>query len=69
MNLGSRPLGDDGRGGKDLAKRNVFYRFHYKPDNWRAAQVRSIGALEGNSISEKLGALVEEAIEIRGRYD
>ncbi len=29
-------------------KRQVFYSFHYKPDNWRAAQVRNIGAIEGN---------------------
>lgn len=29
-------------------KRRVFYSFHYKPDNWRAAQVRNIGAIEGN---------------------
>ncbi len=30
------------------AKRQVFYSFHYKPDCWRAAQVRSIGVIEGN---------------------
>ena len=30
-------------------KRRVFYSFHYKPDNWRAAQVRNIGSIEGNS--------------------
>lgn len=29
-------------------KRQVFYSFHYKPDCWRAATVRSIGAIEGN---------------------
>ena len=29
-------------------KRRVFYSFHYKPDNWRAAQVRNIGVIEGN---------------------
>ena len=29
-------------------KRRVFYSFHYKPDNWRASQVRNIGAVEGN---------------------
>jgi len=28
--------------------RNVFYSFHYMPDNWRAAQVRNMGVLEGN---------------------
>ena len=30
-------------------KRRVFYSFHYSPDNWRAAQVRQIGSIEGNS--------------------
>jgi hypothetical protein len=29
--------------------RKVFYSFHYKPDNSRAAQVRNIGVLEGNN--------------------
>jgi len=29
-------------------KRRVFYSFHYKPDSWRAAQVRNIGVIEGN---------------------
>jgi hypothetical protein len=29
--------------------RRVFYSFHYKPDNWRASQVRNIGVIEGNS--------------------
>ena len=28
--------------------RRVFYSFHYKPDSWRAAQVRNIRAIEGN---------------------
>lgn len=28
--------------------RRVFYSFHYEPDNWRASQVRNIGAVEGN---------------------
>jgi hypothetical protein len=33
--------------------RKAFYSFHYKPDNWRASQVRNIGAIEGNaSISD-----------------
>ena len=26
----------------------AFYSFHYAPDNWRAATVRNIGAIEGN---------------------
>ena len=29
--------------------RRVFYSFHYKPDNWRAAQVRNMGIVEGNA--------------------
>ncbi|MCK4664008.1 MAG: TIR domain-containing protein [Bacteroidales bacterium] len=28
--------------------RKVFFSFHYKPDNWRASQVRNIGVIEGN---------------------
>lgn len=28
--------------------RRIFYSFHYKPDNWRAAQVRNMGIVEGN---------------------
>lgn len=28
--------------------RKCFYSFHYKPDCWRAATVRSIGSIEGN---------------------
>ena len=30
-------------------KRKVFYSFHYDADNWRAAQVRNIGVLDGNA--------------------
>ena len=29
--------------------RRAFYSFHYNPDNWRAAQVRNMGVIEGNS--------------------
>lgn len=29
-------------------RHRAFYSFHYAPDNWRAATVRSIGAIEGN---------------------
>ena len=32
-----------------MPKRKVFFSFHYKPDNWRASQVRNIGKVEGNS--------------------
>lgn len=28
--------------------RRVFYSFHYDADNWRASQVRNIGAIDGN---------------------
>lgn len=28
--------------------RKCFYSFHFKPDNWRAGTVRSIGSIEGN---------------------
>ncbi len=30
-----------------MAKK-VFYSFHYKPDNWRVAQIRNIGSIEDN---------------------
>jgi len=29
--------------------RRVFFSFHYKPDNWRASQVRNMGVIEGNA--------------------
>ena len=29
--------------------RRAFYSFHYKPDNWRASQVRNMGVIEGDS--------------------
>lgn len=29
-------------------ERKAFYSFHYQPDNWRAAQVRNMGVIEGN---------------------
>jgi len=28
--------------------RRVFFSFHYKPDNWRASQVRNMGVIDGN---------------------
>lgn len=28
--------------------RRAFYSFHYKPDNWRASQVRNMGVIDGN---------------------
>lgn len=29
--------------------RKVFTSFHYKPDNWRASQVRNMGKIEGHA--------------------
>ena len=31
-----------------MVKRRTFFSFHYKPDNWRAAEVRNMGVVEGN---------------------
>ena len=31
-----------------MVTRRVFFSFHYQPDNWRAAQVRNMGLVEGN---------------------
>ena len=31
-----------------MAKRRVFYSFHYNADAWRTSQVRNIGAIDGN---------------------
>lgn len=31
-----------------MTKRRTLFSFHYKPDNWRAGQVRNIGVVEGN---------------------
>ena len=32
-----------------MVTRRTFFSFHYKPDNWRAAQVRNMGVVEGNT--------------------
>jgi hypothetical protein len=29
--------------------RKAFFSFHYKPDNWRASQVRQMGVIEGEA--------------------
>jgi hypothetical protein len=29
--------------------RKVFFSFHFKPDNWRASQVRQMGVIEGDA--------------------
>ena len=31
-----------------MAKRQVFYSFHYENDVRRAAQIKNIGVIEGN---------------------
>jgi len=31
--------------------RRVFYSFHYELDNWRASQLRNIGAVRGNRLA------------------
>ena len=43
--------------------RSVFYSFHYEQDNWRAAQVRNIGAIEGDRPATDNGW---EAVRRRG---
>lgn len=32
-----------------MAKRLVFFSFHYSKDAWRAPQVRNMGKVEGSS--------------------
>lgn len=56
--------------------RRVFYSFHYKPDNWRASQVRNMGVIEGNrpvtdNEWEQITRGGDEAIEkwINGQLD
>ena len=34
-----------------MTKRSIFYSFHYKNDNWRAAQVRNMGVVRRNRIA------------------
>jgi hypothetical protein len=52
--------------------RKTFFSFHYKPDSWRASQVRNIGAVEGNkpvsdndweTITKKGDAAIEKWID------
>ena len=61
-----------------MAKRNCFYSFHYIPDNWRAATVRSIGVIDGNkptsdndweSITKKGDAAIKDWIagQLKGK--
>ena len=49
-------------------KRQVVYSFHYKPDCWRASQVRNIGVVEGNKPApdnewEKITSAGDDAIK------
>ncbi len=37
-----------------MPKHRAFYSFHYDPDNWRAAMVRNIGAVEGNKSAPEI---------------
>lgn len=34
-----------------MAMRRVFYSFHYRSDNWRAAQVRNIGVVHNGQLA------------------
>ena len=44
-------------------RRRVFFSFHYDRDNWRAAQVRNVGALQS---SEPVDANTWEQVKRRG---
>jgi len=55
-----------------MAKRQVFFSFHYDNDNWRAGQVRSMGKVDGSStfsdndwedVKRKSNEKIEEWIE------
>ena len=51
-----------------MAKRQVFYSFHYLPDCWRVSMVRNIGVIEGNQAAadndwEKVKSGGEQAIK------
>ena len=51
-----------------MAKRQVFFSFHYDEDVWRVAQVRNIGTIEGQPIFsdngwEKVRRTSDKAIE------
>ncbi len=55
-----------------MAKRQVFFSFHYDNDNWRAAQVRNMGKVNSNStfsdndwekVKEKTESKIKEWID------
>ena len=35
-----------------MAMKRVFYSFHYRTDNWRAAQVRNIGVVHNGQLAD-----------------
>ena len=47
----------------NIPRRRVFFSFHYDGDNWRAAQVRNIGALQS---SEPVDANAWEEVKRQG---
>lgn len=60
-----------------MAKRRVFYSFHYKKDVRRVAQIRNIGAIEGNEpvsanewedVKKKGNAAIEKWIDDNMKY-
>lgn len=55
-----------------MAKRQVFFSFHYDNDNWRAGQVRSMGKVDNSStfsdndweeVKEKTDSKIKEWID------
>lgn len=55
-----------------MAKRQVFFSFEFKKDNWRASQVRNMGKVDGNStfsdndweeVKEKTDSKIKEWID------
>ena len=55
-----------------MAKRQVFFSFHYNNDNWRAAQVRNMGKVDNSStfsdneweeVKEKTESKIKEWID------
>ena len=55
-----------------MAKRKVFFSFHYNYDNWRAAQVRNMGKVDNDStfsdndweeVKEKTDTKIKEWID------
>lgn len=45
--------------------RKAFYSFHFKPDSWRASQVRNIGVVDGN---QPVSDNDWEDVKKRGRF-